>query len=292
MSEKIVVVTGGSSGMGGATVAQLVAAGHRVHNLDVQRPAARDGVFHHCDLSDREAIDSTMAALPDQIDALINVAGIADAPQKDKVVRVNFLGLRHLSEGLLGRVVEGGSITIVSSVAALDWQMRLEVVNALLDTHDFEEGFTWSRNNQDRWIKDPYTYSKQCALAYTYRLAGMALNRRVRANAICPGGVATPLTPEFRRLMGEEQYEWSTARVGRDAEPEEIAEVICYVAVGPCNWLNGIGIPLDGGASAGGLGGWADFGQSPLAKAKAARRAESEHREGLGEPSLRDSRRT
>ena len=279
MSNKVVVLTGGSSGMGAATVAQLLEAGHSVHNLDVQDQDS-DAVFYRCDLSDRSSIDTTMASLPDRIDALVNVAGIADAEVKDKVIRVNFLGLRHLTEGLYGRINDHGSVTIVSSTAGLGWLQRSEVVNELLDTEDFDSGLAWARGNEGRWIKDPYTYSKQCALVYTYRLAGRGLDRRICANCLCPGAVKTPLTPEFRRLMGEDQEQWGVESIGRYAMPAEVAQAICFFAVGSNSWLNGVAVPLDGGFSAGGPGGWIDETQSPAAirareREAARRRGES-----------------
>ncbi|MFN3230664.1 MAG: coniferyl-alcohol dehydrogenase [Alphaproteobacteria bacterium] len=273
MTGKVVVVTGGSSGMGAATVTRLLDAGHMVHMLDIKEAPDNSATVHLCDLSEQASIEDAVAALPDQIGSLINIAGIADAEERDKVVRVNFLGLRHLTEHLMPRIAQGGSVVHVASTAGLEWQRRLAPVSALLDTSSFEDGLAWCRDNQDQWIKDPYTFSKQCTVAYTYRAAGAGLARRVRVNCVSPGGVRTPLTPEFRRLMGDAQYEWSIGRVGRDAEPDEIAEVICYLAVGPCGWLNGVNIPVDGGATAGGLGGWSDPGDSPLAKAAAARRA-------------------
>ena len=278
MSKKVVVLTGGSSGMGAATVEQLLAAGHTVHNLDIQDQDS-DAAFYRCDLSDKSSIDETMGLLPERIDALVNVAGIADAKVKDKVIRVNFLGLRHLTEGLFGRITDQGSITIVSSTAGLGWRQRTEVVNELLDTEDFDSGLAWARGNEGRWNRDPYTYSKQCALVYTHRLAGRGLGRRVRANCICPGGVKTPLTPEFRRLMGEDQEQWTIASIGRYAEPWEVADSICYLAVGCNSWLNGVALPVDGGYSAGEPGGWIDPAHSPAAiraRARAAARERSE----------------
>ncbi len=273
MAQKTIVVTGGTSGMGAATVDQLLGAGCSVHMLDIKDAPDSAAQVYRCDLSEKPAIDAVIDQLPSEIDGLINVAGIADAQEKDKVVRVNFLALRHLTEALMPRIAEGGSVVHVASTAGLEWQRRLAPVSALLDTKDFDSGLAWCRSNEDQWVRDPYTFSKQCAVAYTYRAAGLGLDRGVRVNCVSPGGVRTPLTPEFRRLMGDAQYEWSIGRVGRDAEPQEIAEVICYLAIGSCGWLNGVNIPVDGGATAGGLGGWVDVSESPLAKAIAARKA-------------------
>lgn len=272
MAGKVAVVTGGASGVGAAVVTQLLADGCTVHILDVQ-PATIDGAhFTACDLSALSSINAAIETLPDRIDTLVNVAGIADAKVKDKVLRVNTLAPRHLTESLMPRIADGGSVVIVASTAGNEWQRRADIVGRLLDTQDFESGAAWCEANEDLWVKDPYTFSKQCAVAYVYRAAGLALDRRVRVNAVSPGAVGTPLSSEFKRLMGDAQYEWSIARVGRESAPEEIAEVVCYLATGKCAWLNGVNIVVDGGGTAGMLGGWVDASQSPVAKARAARK--------------------
>lgn len=273
MVGKVAVVTGGASGVGAAVATQLLNEGCQVHILDVQRVSIEDANFIACDLSDLSSIDTAIAALPEQIDCLVNVAGIADAEAKDKVLRVNTLAPRHLTEGLLPQISDGGSVVIVASTSGNEWQRRAEIVGAFLDTPDFESGVAWCAANEAMWIKDPYTFSKQCAVAYTYRAAGEALDRRVRVNAVSPGAVGTPLSAEFKRLMGDAQYKWSIDRVGRESTPEEIAEVVCYLAVGKCGWLNGVNIVVDGGGTAGMLGGWIDVSQSPIAKARAVKKA-------------------
>ena len=62
------------------------------------------------------------------------------------------------------------------------------------------------------------------------------------------------------------------SQIGRSAEPDDIAKVIAFVAVGDCGWLNGVDIVVDGGMTAGRLGGWIDFNQSPAALVRAAAR--------------------
>ncbi len=266
-----VAVTGGATGMGAATVQRLLERGAEVHVLDVAAPARDAVAFHECDLGERERIDAAIAALPERLDALVNVAGIAGPEPAEQVVRVNFLGLRHLTEALTPRIVDGGGVVNVASVAGQGWQRRFEVVDALLRTPDFDAGVEWLRANEDKWAKDPYTFSKQCVVAYTFRAAGAALERRVRVNCVSPGAVGTRLTPAFRAQMGDDQYAWSVAQIG-EARPEDVAPVIEWLAVGECGWLNGVDIPVDGGFTAGALGGWIDVASSPAALARKARR--------------------
>lgn len=273
MTGKTIVLTGGATGVGAATASQLLAQGDNVHVLDVVTPSNSAVTFVPCDLSDKSSIDTAIGQLPSKIDTLLNVAGIADAGAKDKVLRVNVLGLRHLTETLLPRIVDKGSVTNVASTAGQEWLRRAPIVGAFLDTSSFEEGLAWAHANEDKWVKDPYTFSKQCVVAYTYRATQLGMDRRVRFNSVSPGGVDTPLAPEFRRLMGDEQSDWSRSHTGRAAEPDEIAEVLVYLSTGKCGWLNGVDILVDGGYSAGLKGGWINFSESPLGKRIAAKQA-------------------
>jgi NAD(P)-dependent dehydrogenase (short-subunit alcohol dehydrogenase family) len=255
---KTVVLTGGTTGIGAATVARLRAADCQVYVLDVAKPTIPDVEFVACDLARPDAIDAAVAALPSRLDALVNVAGIANADPAETVVAVNFLGLRHLTESLVGRISTGGSIVNVASSAGRDWQKRAEVVGALLDTPDYAAGLEWLRAHVESWRDNPYKFSKQCTAAYTYRAVPLGLDRSVRVNCVNPGSTGTQLTSAFRELVGPELYDWGVAQVGREGTPDDIAEVIEYLAIGPCRWLNGVEIVVDGGYIAGLVGGWID----------------------------------
>jgi NAD(P)-dependent dehydrogenase (short-subunit alcohol dehydrogenase family) len=260
---KTVVLTGGASGIGGATLTRLLSADCQIHVLDVVAPAQAGCRFIACDLGDPRAIDATLAQLPPRVDALINVAGIAKADPPDAVVAINFLGLRHLTESLVDRIADGGSIVNVASSAGRDWQKRAEVVTGLLDTADFAAGVEWLRAHGPLWQDNPYKFSKQCAAAYTYRAVPLGLARGVRVNCVNPGATGTQLTPAFRELVGPALYDWGVAQVGREGTPADIAEVIEFLAIGACRWLNGVEIVVDGGYIAGLVGGWIDPAASP-----------------------------
>ena len=260
--KRSVVLTGGATGMGAATAARLRASGADVTVLDVVEPEdAFD--FVACDLSDRASIDSAIARLPATIDALVNVAGIARATDMTDVLAVNFLGLRHLSEAALPRIRSAGSIVIVASTAGHDWRNRRDDVGAVLDTADFATGRGWLVANRGAWEDNPYKFSKQCAAAYTHRLSGTALAHGVRVNCVNPGAVQTQLTPAFQDLLGPEMYDWGVAQIGRHAQPDDVAEVIAFLASDTCRWLNGVEITVDGGYLSGLFGGWIDLEQAP-----------------------------
>ena len=264
-----VLLTGGATGIGAATAARLSAAGAEVTILDVAEPTHGAGAFVPCDLSDPGGIDAALEILAGPCDALVNVAGVPGPRPAEPVIAVNFLGLRHLTGRLLPRMTSGGSVVSVASTAAQGWRRRATVIDALLDTPDFAAGLAWCRANGALWERDPYTFSKQCVVAWTYRAAGAARAHGVRVKAVSPGGVDTRLTEKFTAQIGAEQVAWMNSHIGRAAVPDDIAKVIAFVAVGDCGWLNGVDIAVDGGMTAGRLGGWIDFAQSPSALARA-----------------------
>ena len=270
---KTIVVTGGSSGVGGALVARFLNAGHDVWNLDVQAPIDGENRAHYidCDLSDETSIDAALATLPEQVDALANVAGIAKSALPDTVLAVNFLGLRHLSQALMQRLKSGGTVVSVSSIAGRDWQAKHDRLTPLLETGTMAEGLAWCEKNREMLARDPYTFSKRCVTAYTLHTAQSALANGLRINCVSPGVIDTPLYPQFESLMGEAQSHWMIAQAGRSATPDDIAQIVDLLCTGECSWLNGVDVPVDGGYSAGIESGWIDITESPLSRERAVR---------------------
>lgn len=275
MKARTYIVTGASSGVGAASVQMLMERGARVVGLDIQAPGAAGIEFVRCDVGDADVVDRVLNQLPSRLSGLVNCAALPGPRPEEQVLRVNFLGLRHLCQRLFPRIEAGGSIVNIASVAGRDWQRRAEVVTALLATAGFEEGLRWCQENAGKWAKDPYTFSKQCVVAYTMQLAGTTRARGVRSNSISPGGIDTAMTPAFRAQIGHEQFDWSIQQLGRQAQPAEIAEVVSLLSMGPCSWLNGADVVVDGGYLAGLATGWIDASKSPAAIARARRAQET-----------------
>ena len=268
------VVTGGSSGVGAALVSRLVGAGHGVINLDVQAPIepVEGADYRSLDLSDPAAIAAAVNDLPEQIDGLANVAGIARAPDPQLVLAVNFLGARLLAELLTPRIRQLGTVVSVSSVAGWDWQTRWDRISPLVLTESFEEGAQWCCEHEAAIARDPYTFSKRCLSAWTARRAQTFQHTGVRVNCISPAAIDTPLHPQFTELMGKDHSDWTIAQVGRMATPNDIAEVLDMLLTAETAWLNGADLPVDGGYAAGTASGWIDFNESPAMKAIRAKK--------------------
>lgn len=105
-----VLVTGAASGIGAEVARRFVDAGDEVVSLDLKDTSVGVARHVHCDLSDVASID---AALDGEFDALCNVAGVPGTAPAELVLRVNLLGLRHLTESVVERIRPGGAIVNV-----------------------------------------------------------------------------------------------------------------------------------------------------------------------------------
>jgi NAD(P)-dependent dehydrogenase (short-subunit alcohol dehydrogenase family) len=245
-----VVVTGAASGIGAATAVRLVAAGADVIGLD--RQAARDCPTVLCDLARPETIDAAVGELPAEIGGLANVAGVPGTFPAELVMRVNLLGLRHLTAALLPRFVPGSAVVNVASVAAVRDPQPRELVAGLLATPSFDAGLAWCLEHP---LDAPsaYRFSKQVLIEWTLQASAAWRHRGVRVVSVSPGVVDTPILPDFRASMGDAAIDAATAEAGRLAGPEDIAPVIGFLLSPEAGWVNGVDLRVDGGLVGGRL---------------------------------------
>jgi len=236
----VTVVTGGGSGIGLATCARLAKEGFAVAALDL-RPSGAAGVAALtlvCDVTDEADVSAAMAMVSDrlgEIDVLVNNAGITGSRQAtrchetpveewDKVFAVNVRGPFLCSRAVLPQMVARGSghvITIASVAGLVAFPGRCA-----------------------------YTASKGAALMLTRSIAVDYAAAGIRANAVCPGMVYTPMTSwrlDQPQLRAEVE---GRIPVGRVATPEEIADAVALLASGRLTYMTGHPLVVDGGMSA------------------------------------------
>lgn len=201
---KTVVVTGASSGMGEAAAKMLVELGAEVHacgsgkRSQITYGPAKE---YYYDLSEKTALDSLIAALPEKIDALFICQGISMGVNPDlKVMKVNFLSVKYLAEALAPRIVNNGSITIISSSGGFGWEQTFARSRRIIDCGSYEDTVAWFEEHPEQ-IQGSYVVAKQAVNAYIkYKVYDpIFINRRIRINAICPGNTRTGLTDDFNR---------------------------------------------------------------------------------------------
>ncbi|AOR31729.1 dehydrogenase [Streptomyces fodineus] len=251
VDKRVVVVTGGGSGIGEATARLLSEAGHHVvvsgrRTEPLRRVAAETGALAYpSDVGDPDAAEGLVrAALTahGRLDGLVLNAGIGrggavgDMSLRDweEVMRTNVTGPLLLLRAAIPHLLESrGSVVAVASVSAL----RNGTSNA------------------------PYATSKAALLQLCRSVAVDYGRQGVRANVVCPGWVKTEMADRrMARFAAETDrrggvpaaYEEATRMLplGRPGEPREIAEAIGWLLSPAASYVNGSVLTVDGGATA------------------------------------------
>ena len=252
------VVTGAANGVGRATARLLAQRGARVTGLDREAASADGTTIVAVDMADPASIDRVVADLAG-VDLLANVAGVPQTRPALDVMRVNFLGLRHLSESLAPTMRAGGAIVHVASNAGNGWPLRTDIVNDLLDTPDFATGLAWCEANLEAQ-GDPYNFSKECVQVYTMRSSRPTQQRGVRTNSVCPAPIDTPLLKDFRETMTDKLIDWTVEQSnGRPVSPREVGLVLAFLGSDAASYVNGVNLLVDAGFTAAMTTGQVDF---------------------------------
>lgn len=242
------VVTGAASGMGGACAQILSDLGAEVHALDIQDIKASVHRSIKLDLSSESSIDAALEEIDGEVDCLFNCAGVPGAPSFSALETcvINVVGLRDLTEKLLPRIVNGGAIASITSVAGMGYPNHQEKVHEFLDTPDFDSGKAWCEANPE--VANGYLFSKEAIIGYTYRRAAELSQRLVRINCLSPAPTDTPMMKAFHeQIPAEAMDEHFQAPVGRNATPEEMAEPLILLNSEASRFISGVNLFVDYG---------------------------------------------
>lgn len=241
-----IVVVGAGSGIGAATAAYFHNLGDHVLAVDL-RPNDTPASQHlTCDLRDANSITELLGEIGGGWDVLAHVAGIPGTAPAADVLRVNYLGMRLMIEGMLPLLRQGGSAVAVASTAALGWEQRIDILAGLLELTDGDDVGRWQA------AQDPefpvYTTSKQAAILFAKRIAGPAWSKYgVRVNTVSPGPVETPILADFEQTMGKDVLDMVRSTVGRHATVDDVVPLIAFLAAPEARWINGQDIQVDAG---------------------------------------------
>ena len=247
LNEKVAVITGGGTGMGKATAllfakegANIAIFGRREEKLnevkdEIKEKYGKDIVLVSGDVASKDdakiLIDKTVNSFK-KIDILVNNAGIfrgtnfsdTQISEWDQVMDTNLKGVFLVTKETIPHMLtnKGGSIVNISSILGM-----VAIPNA-----------------------PAYNSSKGGLVLFTKSIAVEYAEQNIRANCICPGLVATPMTKDFMaetETMKEIIKDYPMKRFGK---PEDIAYPCLFLASEWSSWITGAILPVDGGYTA------------------------------------------
>lgn len=246
LENKAALITGAASGIGRASAQLFAREGARLLLSDVQedklnetvklvRDAGGEAEAMRCDVSKADQVDALVARaaqLYGRLDCAYNNAGVAgemftrvaDATEEnyDFVMDINLKGVFLCMRAEIRQMLEqgGGAIVNTSSLAGIVGVRR----------------------------GNAYTASKHGVIAYTKAAALEYATKNIRVNAVCPGGIETPMLEEI--MSGSDRAMKAMIDLEpmhRLGKPEEIAEAACWLLCDRASFVTGVAMPVDGG---------------------------------------------
>ena len=201
------VVVGCSTGIGVETLRILGELGARVHAVGRHEPQLPHESFHATDLSDLDSATATGRALGEigPVDHLLVCSGVPPVRPRAEVLRVNYVGIRHLVESALPALDNGGNICVAASNTAYGWEQRLPTLLELVAIADPRETLAWCDDHPDLSAEGfpAYILSKQALMTWvTYRAPSLGTERGIRLNCAAPGLTETPMVDEIAAAAG------------------------------------------------------------------------------------------
>ena len=247
LNGKTIIVTGAASGIGAETARIVKEQGGTVIGLDINETKENVDQFILVNMSNPASIDEAIAAIPDGIDGICNIAGVPPTQDRALVLKVNFLGLRDFTEKMIAKMNDNGAIVNVASLAGLGWPQAQEQVKALLELRDFDaaESFCIEHdivNGTDR----SYSLTKEALIVWAMQTRWTWRDRGIRMNNVSPGPVDTPILKDFIETLGK-RVEEDRKIMDRDGAASDIAPVIAFLCSDGSAWIRGANIPTDGG---------------------------------------------
>ncbi|MGD0290397.1 MAG: SDR family NAD(P)-dependent oxidoreductase [Candidatus Binataceae bacterium] len=245
---RVAIVTAGGAGIGAATVRRFAKEGAAVVIADLSGTRAKAvtdevnsaggrAAFIKMDASDPEAIQATIKLAIDsygRLDVLFNNAGMAE------VALIHDTTLESWN-----RVM---AVTLTSTFLGIKYAvpiMRKQGGGAIVNTASIS-------GTRGDYGMASYNAAKAGVINLTRAAALENAKQKIRVNCVCPGGINTRVAEvlggdradEFRRTMG------AIHPIGRMGEPEEIANMVTFLASDEASFITGASFVVDGGVTA------------------------------------------
>ena len=253
---KTAVITGGSSGIGEASAKLFASEGAKVFIIGRSADKGNrvqgeiedmggDAEYIQCDVSDHEVVESSCEQIissATSVDILFNNAGRGERvnfPNEtvegwNEVISINLGGTFYMTNSLWSTMVESGSASIInmSSVAS-------------------QMGFSEKMYNLSNLLPSAsYFASKAGIEAFTRFIAGVGGKDGIRANAIRPGQIITPLTDTGGGHHVFESFFDMTQILKDPGRPEDVAKLVLFLASDDSKFITGEMTNIDGGVAA------------------------------------------
>lgn len=244
---KRVIVSGCFSGMGEATAKLLLELGAEVHGLDFKDSSLPLASFTNVDLRDPASIEAAVAGIGGKVDALFNCAGLPQSFPPLDVMKVNFIGLRHLTEQVLPLMGPGGAIASIASTGGLGWSRRIPTNMEFVTTKGYDAAVAWCEAHLDDVVKEGYSFSKENVIVWTQFMGAHLIKKGIRINCTLPSPTQTPMMATFEAASGKDVVAAAAEPMGRYSTPAEQAGGIVLLNSDLAGIVNGVVFPVDGG---------------------------------------------
>lgn len=243
---KRVIVTGAASGIGAAVSSELVRLGAEVHAADRRAPEVDVTAFHAFDLTDPDSIDAAAAGIGGRVDALFNCAGAVPTLPALDILKVNFLGTRHLTERVIDLMTDGGAIANTSSDGGYPWRKKRQLLIDFVSRDSFEAGAQWYEANAQA-AGHAYSFSKEALNVWTMQQSSVLIRRGIRINTASPGVVQTPMLEAIEQAYTSAAISPVEYPSGRRSTPAEQAGPLLFLNSDSASYVNGADLAVDGG---------------------------------------------
>jgi len=254
------VVTGGASGIGEATVKELVRAGAFVWIADINLSAAESlaqsigsSQALHLDVTSPQSIATAVTHLT-RLDILVNNAGVGhvgsieqtEPEDFDRLLNVNVRSVYLVTRAFLPLLLAAaGNVASVASSVPIGSNLPVGSIVNIASVAGLVG------------IKQRFAYctTKGAIVAMTRQLA-VEYPKTLRVNAICPGTVETPFVEGYLEKFHKDNKEEVRAElrarqpIGRLGRPEEVASMVRYLASNEAAFITGSTFAIDGGWTA------------------------------------------